>query len=300
MNKVAVICHDAGGAEVLSHWLKRQKFLYCTVLEGPAKNVFIKNKCKISEEVLIHAIKKSDFIISGTSWQSDLEKKAIIKAREMGKYSITFLDHWSNYEERFLYKGQINLPNEIWVSDKYAYDLAKKLFKNTIIKRKRNYYFLNIKETIENKNFFYNDNRKTLKGLYIGENVSDHAFLATGDKNSYGYDEINSLKYLLENINNLNFNILSLKVRPHPSDSEGKYNFSMKNKLVKEISNNNELIDDILESDFIFGIDSMAMVIGLLANKKVISCISNRKLKCNLPFSEILYLRDLLEKRINL
>ncbi len=300
MKKVALISHDAGGAQIISHWSKQQKFFYYYILDGPAKNIFLKNGITISDENLTQAIKKSDFIITGTSWQSDLEKEAIIKAKDMGKYSITFLDHWANYKERFLYKNETYLPNEIWVSDKYAFDLAKSIFKNTIIKRKHNYYFSNIKKIIKGKKIINKSNFKNIKGLFLGENITEHALLSQGEINGFGYSEESALTYLLENIDNLNINIKSLKIRPHPSDQEGKYDFCIKNKIVKEISNKNELIDDILSSDIIFGCESMAMVVGLLAKKRVISCIPNYKVNCCLPFPKILYLRDLLDKKINL
>ena len=48
--------------------------------------------------------------------------------------------------------------------------------------------------------------------------------------------------------------------------------------MINDISNENDLIDDILESEIIFGCESNAMIIGLLAGKKVISCILMRKI----------------------
>ena len=49
MNKesdIAVICNDAGGAEIISSWLKKEKKNVLAVLGGPAKEIFEKKKIK--------------------------------------------------------------------------------------------------------------------------------------------------------------------------------------------------------------------------------------------------------------
>ena len=42
-NVVALVSHDAGGAEVLSSWLKRQSIPCVVVAEGPARQIFLSN-----------------------------------------------------------------------------------------------------------------------------------------------------------------------------------------------------------------------------------------------------------------
>ena len=50
-----------------------------------------------------------------------MEKKNKIK-------TITYLDHWNNYKERFKYKKLI-LPDEIFVTVNMLYKLQRKNFK---------------------------------------------------------------------------------------------------------------------------------------------------------------------------
>ena len=38
MKKVAVVSHDAGGAEILSSWLKMHSYNYLTVIDKPFVN----------------------------------------------------------------------------------------------------------------------------------------------------------------------------------------------------------------------------------------------------------------------
>ena len=77
MTKIALVSHDAGGAEIISHWSKNRDDNFLHVLDGPAISIFARNLNNLNLVSLDDAIKQSDFIICGTSWQSDLEKIAI-------------------------------------------------------------------------------------------------------------------------------------------------------------------------------------------------------------------------------
>ena len=39
---IAVVCHDAGGAELLSSWVLLHNVSCCVVVDGPAKEIFEK------------------------------------------------------------------------------------------------------------------------------------------------------------------------------------------------------------------------------------------------------------------
>ena len=67
--------------------------------------------------------------------------------RKRKVYKPSCLDHWNNYQERFNYKKMI-LPDEIWVTDKYAYKLAIKNFKDIRVTQK-NYYELNLLKNLK-------------------------------------------------------------------------------------------------------------------------------------------------------
>ena len=56
----------------------------------------------------------------------------------------------------------------------------------------------------------------------------------------------------------------------------------------------NSLIDAIKNVDVVVGCETVAMVVGLLAKKRVISSIPPRGKKCGLPFEKIEYLRDIV------
>ena len=67
----------------------------------------------------------STCLISGTGWESSLEHHSRKIAAQKGIYNITLLDHWVNYNERFERDGDIVLPNEIWVTDGEALEMAR-------------------------------------------------------------------------------------------------------------------------------------------------------------------------------
>ena len=72
-----------------------------------------------------------DFLIVTTGWESELEKKALKLAIDMDVESIVLLDHWTNFNERFLYRGSLLSPNQIVVFDSYAKEIAEKVTPNT-------------------------------------------------------------------------------------------------------------------------------------------------------------------------
>ncbi len=104
---ILVVSHDAGGAEILSCWIKhlkiKEKIIYC--LKGPAIGIFKKNIGSFENlnEKDIEKIKIKK-IITGTSWDSDIEKKIILYGKKNKIFTCSFLDHWNNYLERFTLK----------------------------------------------------------------------------------------------------------------------------------------------------------------------------------------------------
>ena len=108
--KIAICSHDAGGAEVLASYVKKYKKKYFFILSGPALNIF-KNKIKKVKNYSIEsAINKSQLLITSTSIKSKIELQAIKYAKKQNKETISVLDHWSRYKDRFIIKKSLILP----------------------------------------------------------------------------------------------------------------------------------------------------------------------------------------------
>jgi hypothetical protein len=292
---VAIVSHDAGGAEILSSWAKLRSEAFCLVLGGQAKKIFERKLGTIKCLPLEQAIQTADWILCGTSWQSDLERKAVILARESGKKVISFLDHWVNYTERFISHGNLALPDEIWVGDQYAEKLAKELFPNTLVLLQDNPYFAELKLELEK---ISRPDETSDQGilLYVCEPIREHALLQHGDERYWGFTEEEALSFFLENIAALGNTIKEIRIRPHPSEDPEKYHWSTFNNNMKiVISAKKSLIEEIVSANTIVGCESMAMVVGLLAGKRVISSIPQGGKICGLPQAGIEHLQQIIK-----
>ena len=87
-----------------------------------------------------------------------------------------------------------------------------------------------------------------------------------------------------------------IHIRPHPAEKLNK--FIKLKKISKKIfiSNKNNIFYDIMSNNIIVGINTIALVLGLLAKKKVISCIPGEK-NCELPHKKILNFQDLISDK---
>lgn len=292
---VAIVSHDAGGAEILSSWAKLRSVPFCLVLGGPAKKIFERKLGAIKCLPLEQAIRTADWILCGTSWQSDLERKAVILAKESGKKVISFIDHWVNYPERFMSYGNLVLPDEIWVGDQDAEKLAAELFPDTRVQLQDNPYFAELKLELEKiSRPDETDDQGIL--LYVCEPIREHALLQHGDERYWGFTEEEALSFFLENTAALGSTIKEIRIRPHPSEDPEKYRWStINNSLNIVISAKKSLIEEIVSANTIVGCESMAMVVGLLAGKRVISSIPQGGKICGLPQAGIEHLQQLIK-----
>ena len=291
-SRVCVVSHDAGGAEIISSYI-RQNGLECLyVLDGPAIKIFNRKLGQIKNNKLEDIIDNVGWILCGTSWQSDLEWDAINLAKNNNVKSIAYLDHWVNYSARFIRNEETCLPDEIWVGDDYAKNIANNNFPDKEIKLVNNMYFDDLKNEIK-KISVYKENNNKVNILYVCEPIREYAFSKYGDEYFWGYVEEDALRYFLNNIHLMIEEIAHILVRPHPSELAHKYDGIINEyDLPVERGGNRTLFEEVAASDIVVGCESMAMVIGLLAGKRVISCIPPGGSKCALPQPEIEYLRD--------
>ena len=88
---ICIVSSDAGGAEIISSWARRQKKNFLYVLKGPAVRIFQSKLGKIHVSELEVSIRKSDEVICGTSWESDIEKKQFYIQKKLVKKLFAFL-----------------------------------------------------------------------------------------------------------------------------------------------------------------------------------------------------------------
>ncbi|MDD2801783.1 MAG: hypothetical protein PHE96_10025 [Methylococcales bacterium] len=295
---VAIVAHDAGGAEILASYVAQNNISCKLVLDGPAVNAFKRWFESVEICTLEEALSVCDWCLCGTGWQSDLEWRAIEQAHHAQKRVVAFLDHWVNYRQRFERNGIQHLPDELWVGDVDAERLAREHFSSIRIQLVPNPYFIELKQKIAglemSKGSAHGGGKKV---LFVSENISDHARLQYGDERYWGYTEFDAIEYFLANIQVLGGLVEKVVIRPHPSDISGKYGWLLdKYAGIVQLSDGKPLIEEIVDADVVVGCESMALVIGLLAQKKVVSSIPPGGPVCRLPQTDILHLREFVKK----
>ena len=147
---IGIIAVCAGAAQHLSLLAQSNsnQYLYC--LEGSAVKVFSDNGIKVEMIPLPKLIEKSNEILVGRCWESNLGLIAIKAAKQKSiKVSVT-LDHWNFSEQEFDLGGEIILPDQFIVFDQFAYLEAKRIFPYVNVVCYPNLYLNKMKSNFEN------------------------------------------------------------------------------------------------------------------------------------------------------
>ncbi len=286
-NATSFICHDAGAAnQLISLYINAVNDNCIGYFDGPAKELWANsNKYILTAKNIDECIKNSNKTITGTSWMSNLDHIARVKAKQYGAYSITLLDHWSNYRSRFIYNGELILPDELWVVDEYAYMLAREQFGADFKIRLQNDYYLK-------------DQVKAIKSCSRNSETENILYLCEPLLSCWGKEkkgEFQALQYFIDNRSKLGIDTKTpILIKIHPSEVKDKYKTYMAN--LKEVNidfTDDDLINCINKATTVVGIQTYALVVALSANKKVISCLPPWGPKQILPHEDILYIKNL-------
>jgi len=273
---------------------------YRFILEGPAVAVFerkIKGTESGSRAELVRFIEASGMVLTGTGWASDLEKMAIRLAKGRQVKSVSFLDHWCNYRERFELDGEQVLPDELWVGDAYAMDIARKTFCDTTIRLIENPYLMDIRDEINLHAEKQGGKHDCCHILYICEPVSPHALIKSGREDAFGYTEFEAMDLFMSHLHGLvkSGGKGQVRIRPHPSELPEKYvcYAEKESGSVKiTMSHGTTLTEDCAWADMVVGMNSMALVVALATGKNVFCCIPGQLRSRSLPHEGI---RNFLE-----
>jgi len=130
--------------------------------------------------------------------------------------------------------------------------------------------------------------------LYVCEPVAEHALAQYGNERHWSYTEHDALSFFLTNVASLGQPVAAITIRRHPSERENKYQWARNFiALPVEFGATRSLLEETLASDIVVGCESMAMVVGLLAGKRVISAIPPGGRPCQLPHPGIEHMQQL-------
>jgi hypothetical protein len=293
---LVVVAHDAGGAEVLSSLVARgglpAGIEVRLVLQGPARAVFERKVGVVQSSPLLQAMHDAAMLLAGTGWQSSLEYDALCLAREQRLPALAFLDHWVNYRQRFERQGITCLPDALWVGDDDALALARRVLPERPAFLVPNPYFEAMREELAALAQARAPGAG-LRVLYVCEPVREPALRLHGSERHWGYTEEEALSFALAHLPALG-PIASLVVRPHPSESPAKYDAQLRGCAWPVTRGGGaSLLAEMAASDVVIGCNSMAMVIGLLAGKRVFCAIPPGGAACALPQRQIGRLSEL-------
>lgn len=292
---IGVVANDAGGAEVVSSFIRRQFADYRWFATGPAEPIFRRKLAGPPAENMVALFEGIDRLVCGTSGRAMLEWEAIGFARARGIHSAAMLDHWTNYGARFLRGGTVHLPSEVWVSDLHAERRAEIELPGVRLRRVDNVYLEEAVVRISALAAAGSSPRRGLRVLYVAEPL-DAGPLDGGGPALPPETSREALRFLLDNLDRVSTTpgIQEVVVRPHPSEPLTKYLWAEDVDPRVCVSRDRSLEEQIASADVVAGVSSMALVVSLLAGKRTMTLIPPAFGEISLPFPEIEHLRDLL------
>jgi hypothetical protein len=291
--RLLVACHDAGGAEIVSSWLRHRRDdpPAACLLDGPARAIFARKLGPALRQVdELPPLDGFDLVLCGSSGEADLERRVVRAARAVGVRSVVWLDHWINYRQRFVLDGELVAPDEVWVSDERAARLAAEALPGARIRACGNPYLDDAAAEIRALDGERPPGEDGERILYLTQPTTSAARVATGDPLGFGYEECGALRGYLEHLADAAEQPAAVRVRPHPSESESKYAgviAAFAERLPIAFSPDGTLAEDCAWADTVAGCDSMAMAVALAAGRRVVSVIPLGGREISLPFAGI-------------
>lgn len=290
VSPLVVVAHDAGAANLIIGWLRGQRDLELRVcLDGPALNLWTAAYGRPQCQSLKNALLGAAALLSGTSYDSNLEHHALAHAKARGIHSIGVIDHWVNYPDRFQRDGSSVLPDEIWVADEDALNLAIKFFPEIDVRQQPNLYLADLLDQVRAAHCELQPTAAR-RVLYALEPIR-HAWTDGGVAG-----EFQALDYFIKCGQQLGLDeTTEIRLRPHPSDPPRKYDDWLARHTDWNlcIDSTASLAQSIAWADTVVGCETYALVVGLAASRRVISTLPPHAPRCRLPMKGIIHLRDL-------
>lgn len=287
---IAVVSHDAGSSELLCALISRHlhdvQWHIFALPNSPMAAVCQRLNLSFSliGDVQQLEIPKPDALFFGTGWQDKIERPFVEHCKKNDIPTVAFLDHWSNYRERFGYPDsgwEKNCGDFTAVHDEKALSLATTIgLPNPLALP--NLYLQKLIEDVSTKTITPNQNL-----LFLSEPTDAVAKATYGDVNYWGFTQYSALEDILQNFEN--FGCAGLTIRLHPSETGVGFKKITKKYSHIHIQINDaktfDLTDQLLGAKVIIGFDTMALYTAALMNKQVISYLPSPNRKFLLPLT---------------
>ena len=281
---LAIACHDAGAANIVFAWMQAEPpATGALLLDGPAARLLGAaptgtRRADSARDLLEGCVT----LLSGTGWASELEHDARLEARRRGVRSVAVLDHWVNYRGRFERRGELVLPDEIWVTDPDALAIARAAFPGVPLREQRNLYLAQQVAAI---------------GPPPAGGRPELLYLLEPARDDWGRGlagEFQALDYFAERFPRLALpGGTVVRLRPHPSDPPGKYSAwaAVNRPFAVEIDASAQLADALRSATWVAGCETYALVVALHSGRTAYCSLPPWAPPCRLPHAGLVHLK---------
>ena len=288
---------DPGGAKPILSFIYNEKVNNYMVISDRKYNFFSDFDINVEtydlnkEKEIINEY-NPDYIFTGTSYKSKIELKFISEALKLGIKTYTFIDHYTNYKERFFINDRYIYPDTIFLTDLNARKIAieAELNIHSDLKVSGNFFHFFLKKwkpNISRENLIplekINSKKKII--LFAPDPLSN-----INNKITYSFDESDVWKDLSTAFSNVFINnppILIVKYHPNQ-------NINYLKKAIKKFPVNNCFCTDsidtntlIYHADIVIGMFSNILVEAQIFKKEILRHIPNTKFKDPLKQSKV-------------
>jgi hypothetical protein len=284
---IAVVCHDAGAANIILAWLEQVTEEVRPFMAGPAASLW---QTRFPGRPLFgsvdEALSGAASLLTGSGCATDIEHRARAAARRLGLKTVAVVDHWVNYRARFERDGIRVLPDEIWVTDTYALAMARRELPDALLRLEPNPY---LEEQV-----------RRIRPRPGGE-TGDVLYVLEPFRESWGSDrpaELQALDYFMAARERLGIAPgTPIRLRLHPTERAAKYAawIAEQDDPAIRLDTAGDMADAINGADWVIGCQSYALVIALRAGRRVVSALPPNAPACLLPMDGIIHLRALAE-----
>lgn len=290
-NKILVIVHDAGGADIIGAYIgkNRHRYHFVSYVAGPAVRIFRRRKIPAtvitySRAAIARVVREhrdAQSVLTGTGWMTEMELQCIRESKRQGLTVASYIDTWSDYRERFGYPRrhwEENLPDEIWTGDASAHRIALHAFSR---------YRVRIRsvpnEVFQEAGAMYlraarHQAKKPAYILFVSEPFGASARFM-GETRKRVAMEYATLKLLLGYFARVKLS-KKILIRLHPAEPAEKYDTltaAFSGRLDVSISREPDMYKDLARASTVIGMTSMFLVIAALCKKRVVSFFLGKK-----------------------
>lgn len=271
----------------------------------------INNSDRLSEKDIsgILVREKPGIIIAGTSIDNNIEYDFVRAAKEMGIKTVSFVDFWNKYSERFNFRNKILFPDRIFVVDTIMHrEMVRLGFPPDIIKIVGSPHLENIGK---DSGHFRGGKGEAgrIKIAFFSQPISELYGYGQNDENWLGYNEKTIVEILIDCIDRV-FKKEKVKVdfiiNLHPREGDSKFlrdtltNYKSRcpiNSLSIEIvkMDSRKLIN---EADIVFGMTSIVLLEAVILGKTTFSLQINSNHRFKFVCTEHKMIEGIFDKNV--